>query len=147
MRSTISRIEAARKDSERALRRLNLMFGAISATNEAILRAKTEQELYQRVCDAAVHSGKAIATVVLLAERRFDLAEAGRGHRRQPPSWITQSRFSIDPDNLYGNGICGKAFRTQKPCVNDDVAQFRAGPSVAAGRARRPASSPASRFP
>ena len=50
------------------MRRLNRMFGAISATNEAILRAKTEQELYQRVCDAAVHSGKSLATVVLLAE-------------------------------------------------------------------------------
>ena len=60
--------EAARKDGERAMRRLNRMFGAISATNEAILRAKTEQELYQRVCDAAVHSGKSAATVVLLAE-------------------------------------------------------------------------------
>ena len=50
--------EAARKTGERAMRRLNRMFGAISATNEAILRAKTEQELYQLVCDAAVHSGK-----------------------------------------------------------------------------------------
>ena len=50
------------------MRRLNRMFGAISATNEAILRAKTEQELYQRVCDAAVHSGKSVATVVLLSE-------------------------------------------------------------------------------
>ena len=58
--------EAARKDGERAMRRLNRMFGAISATNEAILRAKTEQELYQRVCDAAVHSGKSVATVVLV---------------------------------------------------------------------------------
>ena len=66
------------------MRRLNRMFGAISATNEAILRAKTEQELYQRVCDAAVHSGKSVATVVLLAEPDFDLAEAGRRHRRKP---------------------------------------------------------------
>jgi len=54
--------EAARKNGERVTRRLNRMFGAISATNEAILRAKTEQELYQRVCDAAVHSGKSAAT-------------------------------------------------------------------------------------
>src|SRR3984893_8375245 len=58
--------EAARKDGERAMRRLNRMFGAISATNEAILRAKTASELYQLVCDAAVHSGKSIATAVFL---------------------------------------------------------------------------------
>jgi len=50
--------EVARKNGERAMRRLNRMFGAISATNEAILRAKTEQELYRLVCDAAVHGGR-----------------------------------------------------------------------------------------
>src|SRR5262249_49977332 len=44
--------EAARKHGERVTRRLNRMYGAISSTNEAILRAKTEQELYQLVCDA-----------------------------------------------------------------------------------------------
>ena len=74
--------EAQRKNGERATRRLARMFGAISATNEAIMRAKTEQELYQRICDAAVHSGKSFATVALLAEAGLDLAEAGRRHRR-----------------------------------------------------------------
>ncbi len=112
--------EAARKDGERAMRRLNRMFGAISATNEAILRAKTEQELYQLVCDAAVHSGKSVATVVLLAEPDSIWLKpvAGTG---QIVELITQTRFSIDPDNIYGAGVCGNAFRTQKPCINDDI--------------------------
>jgi GAF domain-containing protein len=112
--------EAPRKNGERAMRRLNRMFGAISATNEAILRAKTEQDLYQRVCDAAVHSGKSVATVVLLAEPGSiclkPVAGAGESIER-----ITRSRFSIDPGNAYGNGACGKAFRTQKPCIDDDI--------------------------
>jgi len=113
--------EAARKDGERAMRRLNRMFGAISATNEAILRAKTEQELYQRVCDAAVYSGKSVATAVLLAEQGSTWLEpvAGTGESLH---LITRSRFSIDPDNEYGKGISGEAFRTQRPCVNDDLA-------------------------
>ncbi len=113
--------EAARKDGERAMRRLNRMFGAISATNEAILRAKTEQELYQRVCDAAVHSGKSVATAVLLAEQGSSWLKpvAGTGESLH---LITRSRFSIDPDNEYGKGISGEAFRTQRPCVNDDLA-------------------------
>ena len=113
--------EAARKDGERAMRRLNRMFGAISATNEAILRAKTEQELYQRVCDAAVYSGKSVATAVLLAEPGSIWLKpvAGTGESLH---LITRSRFSIDPDNEYGKGISGEAFRTQRPCVNDDLA-------------------------
>ena len=34
------------------------MFAALSATNEAILRTGSQEELYQRVCDAAVYGGK-----------------------------------------------------------------------------------------
>jgi diguanylate cyclase (GGDEF)-like protein len=111
--------EAARKSGERAMRRLNRMFGAISATNEAILRAKTEQELYQLVCDAAVYGGKSVATVVLLPEHGSIWLKpvAGTG---EAIDLITRTRFSIDPDNAYGKGISGEAFRTQKPCVNSD---------------------------
>ena len=112
--------EVARKSGERTMRRLNRMFGAISATNEAILRAKTEQELYQLVCDAAVHSGKSAATQVLLVEpgSSWLKAVAGTGEifERSP-----RARYSIDPDNPYGNGVCGRAFRTQKPCINNDI--------------------------
>ena len=31
------------------------------------------------------------------------------------------TRFSIDPDNPHGKGVCGTAFRTQKPCVNINI--------------------------
>ena len=112
--------EAARKNGERVMRRLNRMFGAISATNEAILRAKTEQELYQRVCDAAVHSGKSAATVVLLAEPDSIWLKpvAGTGAIVQQ---IMRAPFSIDAGNPYGTGVCGRAFRTQQPAVNNDI--------------------------
>ena len=112
--------EAARKSGERAMRRLNRMFGAISATNEAILRAKTEQELYQLVCDAAVYSGESIATVAFLAEPDSIWLKpvAGTG---EIVELITRARFSIDPDDVHGTGVCGNAFRTQKPCINLDI--------------------------
>jgi diguanylate cyclase (GGDEF)-like protein len=112
--------EAARKSGERVMRRLNRMFGAISATNEAILRAKTEQELYQRVCDAAVHNGKSAATVVLLAEPDSIWLKpvAGTGAIVEQ---IMRAPFSIDAGNVYGTGVCGRAFRTQQPAVNNDI--------------------------
>jgi diguanylate cyclase (GGDEF)-like protein len=112
--------EAARKIGERAMRRLNLMFGALSATNEAILRAKSAPELYQLVCDASVHGGKSLATVILLAEPGSIWLKpvAGTGELF---GQATRTRFSIDPGNIYGTGVCGNAFRTQKPCINDDI--------------------------
>ncbi|WP_334417773.1 MULTISPECIES: sensor domain-containing phosphodiesterase [unclassified Bradyrhizobium] len=112
--------EAARKNGERAMRRLNRMFGAISATNEAILRAKTEQDLYQRVCDAAVYSGKSAATVVLLAEPDSIWLKPAAGTGAIVEQ-IMRAPFSIDAGNPYGTGVCGKAFRTQRPAVNNDI--------------------------
>jgi diguanylate cyclase (GGDEF)-like protein len=113
--------ETARKDGERAMRRLNRMFGAISATNEAILRAKTEQELYQLVCDAAVYSGKSFATIAMLAEPDSSWLKpvAATG---EAIDMITRTKFSTDPENPYGKGVSGEAFRTQKPCINGDIA-------------------------
>ncbi len=112
--------EAARKKSERAARRLALMYGAISATNEAIFRAKSELDLYQSVCDAAVHSGRSVATVALLPEPGTIWLKpvAGTG---KIAGQVNRTKFSIDPENPYGKGITGEAFRTQKPCVNADL--------------------------
>lgn len=104
--------ETVRQTSERATRRLNRMFGALSATNEAILRAKTEQELYQLVCDASVHGGKSLATIVLLREpdSHWMVPVASTGENLH---LVTQARYSIDPDNPYGKGLSGEVFRTQ----------------------------------
>ncbi|KYG97682.1 GAF domain-containing protein [Bradyrhizobium sp. DOA1] len=112
--------EIARQTSERATRRLNRMFGAISATNEAILRAKTEQELYQLVCDASVHGGKSLATVVLLKERESHWLKPAAG-TGQNLELVAQTKYSVDADNPYGRGISGNVFRSQKPYVEDDL--------------------------
>nr|WP_249803270.1 EAL domain-containing protein [Bradyrhizobium sp. 21] len=112
--------ERARLDGERAVRRLNRMFGALSATNEAILHASTELDLYQRVCDASVYSGKSLATFVLLREANSHwltpVAATG-----QNLDLIRQSRYSIDPESAYGKGISGQVFRTQKAIVEEDL--------------------------
>src|SRR5579871_3277483 len=44
------------------------MFAALSATNEAILRTDAPEELFQRVCDAAVHGGGFKAAAALLPQ-------------------------------------------------------------------------------
>jgi len=124
--------EASRKDGERAMRRLNRMFNAISATNEAILRAKTQLDLYQRVCDAAVYSGKSIATVVLLSEPGSIWLKPAAGSG-ESLDLTDGTRFSIDPDNDDGRGIAGQAFRAQRPCVNHNIS--RRVPRQQAGRA------------
>jgi diguanylate cyclase (GGDEF)-like protein len=118
--------EAERKRSEKAARRLAKMFAALSATNEAILHAKTADELYQLVCDAAVHVGRSLAATVLLTEPDSSWLRpvSGTGEIVQ---LVRQTRFSIDPENPYGKGVCGQAFRTQKACVNEDILNSEQG--------------------
>ena len=118
--------ETARQASERTTRRLNRMFGALSATNEAILRAKNEQELYQLVCDASVHGGKSLATFVLLKEQdsHWLKAVAGTGENLE---LVAGTQYSTDPCNPYGRGISGEVFRTQKPIIERDLARHTKG--------------------
>jgi diguanylate cyclase (GGDEF)-like protein len=120
--------EEACKRNERAARRLAKMFAALSATNEAILRAKTADELYQLVCDAAVNVGRSLAACVLLAEPGSPWLQAVVGTGQiVDMGLVRQSRFSIDPENPYGRGVCGKAFRTQKASVNEDILNSEQG--------------------
>jgi hypothetical protein len=43
-------------------------FAALSATNEAILYAKSPEQLYRQVCEAAFSGGDFLATAVFLLE-------------------------------------------------------------------------------
>ena len=108
------------KSSERATRRLARMFAALSATNEAILRAKSAAELYQLVCDAGVHGGKFYGAMVLLSEPGSTWLTPVAATGGTVPL-VEQTRFSIDSDSPYGKGVCGTAFRTRKPCINKDI--------------------------
>jgi diguanylate cyclase (GGDEF)-like protein len=120
--------EAACKRNERAARRLAKMFAALSATNEAILRAKTADELYRLVCDAAVHVGSSLAATVLLAEPGSPWLQAVAGTGQiVDMGLVRQSRFSIDAENPYGKGVCGKAFRNQEASVNEDILNSEQG--------------------
>lgn len=122
---SIERAEASKRN-ERAARRLAKMFAALSATNEAILRAKTADELYRMTCDAAVLVGNSIAATVLLSEANSPWLRAVAGTGKIV-DMVKRIRFSIDPDNPYGKGVCGKAFRTQQASVNEDILNSEQG--------------------
>src|SRR5258708_23737449 len=61
---TISRDVTDRRLAELAAQRFARMFAALSDTNEAIMRAGSPQDLYQRVCEAAVHGGRLMAASI-----------------------------------------------------------------------------------
>lgn len=117
----VGRDVTRRRLAEQATRRLGRMYAALSATNEAILRACSPEELYQKVCDAAVHGGKFISTAVILPDpdTAWVRVAACAGIEEQQ---LRAARISLDESQPEGRGMAGIAFRTRAPAItNDDL--------------------------
>lgn len=116
---TVSREVTRRVLAEQAVDRSKRMYAALSATNEAIIRARTPDELYQGICDAAVKAGGLASAMVLLAdEGSGDLraaAVSGAGRKQ-----IHQIVISVAPSRPEGHGLNGVAFRSGEPCISNN---------------------------
>ncbi|WP_038975630.1 GAF domain-containing protein, partial [Bradyrhizobium japonicum] len=94
-------------------------FAALSAINEAILYAKSPDELYQKVCDAGFSSGDFLAVAVFLVEpdgRRLCFA-AGCG---DDVARLRSLEITTDSGTPEGAGVGGEAFRNQKLSISND---------------------------
>src|SRR6202048_4598177 len=105
--------------TEEQKERLTRMFAALSATNEAIMRAKSRAELFELVCAAAASGGKFTSTSIGLANPDSDFLDvvAAAG----PTAETTQNvRLSIDEARPEGRGVSGTAFRSRQACISND---------------------------
>lgn len=116
---TSSRDVSRRVLAEQAANHAKRMYAALSASNEAIMHARTPEALYQGVCDAAVGAGGLAAAAVLLAEEGSDelraVATAGAGQKE-----MRQIVVSVAASRPEGQGLNGIAFRSGEPCVSND---------------------------
>jgi two-component system, sensor histidine kinase and response regulator len=116
---TISRDVTERKHAELSAQRFARMFAALSDTNEAIMRVSSVEELYQRVCEAAVHGGRLkAASICVPRETAGDaqvVAVAGEG-----ADTVRDVQISIDSSTAIGRGLVGTAYHTQAPCISND---------------------------
>lgn len=98
---------------------LSKMYAALSATNEAIMRAETREEMFDLVCQAAVNGAKFTFTAVGLARDHQDyfdvVAAAGPTAARG-----RTLKYSPRADLPEGRGITGTSYRTGKPAVSND---------------------------
>ncbi len=88
-------------------------FAALSATNEAILYAKSPEELYRQVCEAAFSSGDFLATAVFLLEPATNMLRLAAGFGGDIER-LRAIDISIAADTPEGLGVCGQAFRDRK---------------------------------
>ncbi len=97
-----------------------LMFAALNATNEAILRSTSSSELYQRVCDTAVHGGHIRITAVLIPNDAGSLDVVAA---TSETGFIPQISISVDEASVHGHGLAGRAYRSGRPALSNDVVQ------------------------
>ena len=109
--------EKSRIDAQRE--RLARMFAALSATNEAIMRAKSRAELFELVCEAAVQGAKFSSTTIVLAEPNSEFLRvvAAKGPNADA---VRNLRFAMTDRLPEGRGLTGTAFRTRQPCFSND---------------------------
>ena len=130
-------------DHEAARARLSRMFAALSATNEAIVRAKSRPELFRLVCEAAVHGAKFNSATVGLVRPGCDILEVVASTGADAPE-MRARKFAISAALPEGRGIIGEAFRTRLPCAsNDFMADAETRPWYQSARASGIASSAA----
>lgn len=113
----------ARADEDHALmiskERMTQMISALGATNEAIMRAETREELFKVVCEAAVLGGKFTTTIIALTEPGSDFLRVAAA---TGPSAEASRQVKVAVSEAYpeGRGLSGTAFRTRQPCISND---------------------------
>src|SRR5207244_12861718 len=88
--------------------RLTRMFAALSATNEAIIRASSRTELFELVCEAAANGGKFTLTSIALIKpdsEYLDLVPAAA----PTASSARQATTSRSEDHQRGRSPCDSA--------------------------------------
>ncbi|HEY6511105.1 MAG TPA: EAL domain-containing protein [Burkholderiaceae bacterium] len=99
--------------------RAEQLYVVLSATNEAILRAASAADLYQRVCDAATSSGLiSIAAVMVPIDSPPGMLRATASSGADPSS---DHGISVDASRPEGRGLAGNAFHHRQPFVSQDL--------------------------
>jgi PAS domain S-box-containing protein len=116
---TTSRDVTERKLAELAAQRFARIFAALSDTNEAIMRAATREDLFRRVCAAAVEGGKLVGAMVCMPDEQPGRARVMAVAGRQSEA-LRSGQQSIDISTPEGAGLVGAAFSSQTPCISND---------------------------
>jgi PAS domain S-box-containing protein len=109
----------ARKIAEEKFQRLNRLYAVASEINQAIVRLRDPQELYERACRIAVEQGGMIMAWVGLVDGEM-LKPVARWGRHE--GYLDVLRLTVKAGEPEGNGPAGTAFRSGRPAYCNDIA-------------------------
>jgi diguanylate cyclase (GGDEF)-like protein len=111
--------EADRRLAEEQKERLTRMFAALSAANEAMLRARTREELCELVCEAAVMGDSSMSDYIWLVEPDgASLRVVAAGGTGKDTAIGMQSPLS-SPES-ESQSLSEIAFKSRRPAISND---------------------------
>jgi PAS domain S-box-containing protein len=109
-----------RKQAEKKILRITRLYTILSKINEAIIRTREPQELYEQACKVAVEDGEFLMVWIGLVdpETSFIKPVAHYGHEE---GYLENIRISINPDIPEGKGPTGSAMREGRYFICNDI--------------------------
>jgi PAS domain S-box-containing protein len=109
-----------RREAEARIRRIARLYAVSSSVNEAIVRVRSTQELYEQACRIAVDQGRLrLAWVGLCDEAGTTLQPVARAGADD--GYVDRVTLSLD-DPLMNRGPAGLALRSGACAVENDIA-------------------------
>jgi PAS domain S-box-containing protein len=109
-----------RKQTALELNKINRVYALISQINNLIIRAHNQKELFQEICNIAVHFGKfRMSWIGLLNDNHKIITTAFAGHEK---GYFKQSNITTILDVPEGRGPTGIAMREGRTVICNDIA-------------------------
>jgi len=114
LQRNLARLEQERQAAQARTLRLSRLYLALSQCNQAIVRCRSEHELFQHICDAIVtHGGMSMAWIGAVDNAHHTLAPAAWAG--QGTEYLEQVRLSLSADVPEGCGPAGRSYRSGEP--------------------------------
>lgn len=115
----LMRLDCERNEALERIQRISRLYSALSQCNQAIVRSRSEAELFERICrDVVNYGGMAMAWIGLIDKEhgRIHVAASFGGG----VEYLDQLEVSLDPSTPEGRGPIGLSYHSGQPywCQN-----------------------------
>lgn len=107
--------------TENRIRKLSRLYAALSGCQEAIVRARSREEIFARVCDVIFEEGVAKLAWVGIVDPAADIVRSAYASG-QGMAYLRGIHVSLNPDDPFGQGPSGRAAREGHPVWCQDYA-------------------------